>query len=639
MRLLLTFFYIVFIIFGQSCQKKTELKPNIITEEKALTKAIDSILAVQANYPDSALSLFKKGLQICEDKKFDEGINRYYEFIVFNLCIYQNNFEEGYTTAKKYLNFAENNNNTHFLIDAYSTVALTFAARDLTDSAAYYYLYAIDNAKKNNDTVSLYGIYRNIIQVYLVKGDYKKALQYSLINLVQATQKKDTEDLASIHNNISIVYKALNDIPNWKKHIDDAYSFLNYTQDPTLKLEIMSGKSAYLMHSNQYDSALYFYLQTENLSQKIQDSFNLAQAQINKAYCKLKMKNTNAAVFDLRIAEATLQNLTIPLEKAKAFEQIKFEIFKTAGKINQAIVAKEKYSILADSLYTINASKIYTETESQIKEANFDKNISEKKIMINKRNYVILVLSTLIISLSFIGYLFYKNQLKKKLLQEKNIELLKSANQSAATNARLEAQLSERSRISREIHDELGASLTSIALSTDLLKSKLKNHDVEIDKISTTSSAMVDSLNEIIWSLNSGNDSFKSLIAYTRKMFNNLLEDTTIKHEFSALNINQDYMISGTARRAIYLTTKEALNNAIKHSKARNITLVFSIKNHIAEINLADDGIGIQEKNEFGNGLINMKTTIENIGGVFLILNNKGTTIHIKYPLKNNDYE
>jgi signal transduction histidine kinase len=350
------------------------------------------------------------------------------------------------------------------------------------------------------------------------------------------------------------------------------------------------------------------------------------------------MKNTAAALTDLNLTDDLFKNVIIPLEKAKEFQQMRFEIFKAAGKLNQAILAKEQYTVLADSLYKINSSKIYSETESKLKEANFNKNLSEKKTMISKRNNVIAVLGIVIISLSIIGFLFYKNQLKKKMLQEKSIELLKNANQSAATNARLEAQLNERSRISREIHDELGASLTSIALSTDVLRTKLKNHDAEIDKISTTSSAMVDSLNEIIWSLNAGNDSFKSLIAYTRKMFNNLLEDTNIEHEFFAVNINQDFIISGSARRAIYLTVKEALNNAIKHANATTINLYFTVKNDVAEITVNDNGVGIKIKNEFGNGLNNMKINIEKIGGIFNIINNTGTTIKICYALKNNDY-
>jgi hypothetical protein len=244
-----------------SCVKKNNPQPLSTANEKALTKSIDSILAIQNTDSDSALTLFKKGLQSCKAKNFEEGINSYYQFVVFNLCIYQNNFEEGYQTAKAYLSFAQQTNQNPFLVDANSSVALTFIARDITDSAAYYYLTAIDFAKKNNDTVSLNGIYKNIIQVYILQGDFKKGLQYSLSNLAYAYSKKDTPDLASNHSNISIIYKGLNDLEQWKNHIDESYALINYVQDPSLKLAIIDSKADYFKLNNKFDSALYFFNQ------------------------------------------------------------------------------------------------------------------------------------------------------------------------------------------------------------------------------------------------------------------------------------------------------------------------------------------------------------------------------------------
>jgi signal transduction histidine kinase len=634
MKSIYLIFFIALVIKCTSCKENGSTAKNTDVEEVKLKNDVQNILVVESRNTDSALLLFKAGLQKSTTDNFDKGKNKYYNHIVYNLCIYQNEFLEGYRTANEQLEFAKTTNQNKFLTDANSSIALTFITRDLTDSAAYYYLNAIDYASKAKDSASLINIYRNIIKVYLLQGYFKKALQYSLTSLHYAASKKDTSDLASIHNNISIIYKGLNDNIQWQKHIDTAFSYINCVKLPSLKLAIINSKASSFMENKKYDSAQSFFQQAKLYSEKLQDSFHLLQAQINMAYCKLKIGKTTEALSDLNIADKLAKNITIPLEKAKEFEAVKFDIFKAAGLLDKALKAKENYALFSDSLYKINSSKIYSETEIKIKEANFDKKISDNELKITKRNNIIAILCISILSLSIIGLLFYFNQKRKRILQENNISLLKKENELTTKNAALEAQLEERNRISREIHDELGASLTSIALTTDLLRTKLKDKTEEVDKISNTSSAMVDSLNEIIWSLSSGNDSFKSLMAYTRKMFINLLEDTTIKHQFYTPILENDFSISGSARRAIYLTIKEALNNAIKHSKATTINLSYAIEDTFFILLIEDNGKGIIEKNEFGNGLINMKKNIEKIGGRFSILNNNGTTIKISYPLK-----
>jgi signal transduction histidine kinase len=621
-------------LFTIGCQKKSSINISDKKRELDIKNRIDTILALEASNTDSALKLYKQRLKDCSIEKFDYGINKYYKFIVFNLCIYQNKFEDASAIAKEHLAFAKNKESNNFIADAYSSIALTFITRDITDSAAYYYLNAIDYAKKENDTIRLNGIYKNIIKVYLLQKQYEKGLKYALLNLDYAKLKNDTTSITSIYNNISIIYKGLNDTLQWKYCIDESYKLINYIDNPSLKLAVFSSKATYYLESNNSDSALYFFHLSETLSNQLKDTFHLTQAYFNKANCKLKMQNMATALFDLNIAKKLASKVVIPLEKARDFEQFSYEIYKATGNLNLALDAKEKYSILDDSMYKINSSKIYSETEIKIRDANFDKKNSENNLMITKRNNIIALLCISILSLSLISILFYFNQKRKRVLQESNIVFLKKEYELTASNTALEAQLEERNRISREIHDELGASLTSIALTTDLLRSKLKGKTEEVDKISNTSSAMVDSLNEIIWSLSSGNDSFKSLMAYTRKMFINLLEDTTIKHQFYTPVLENDFSISGSARRAIYLTIKEALNNAIKHSKATTIELSFEVANEISIVIIKDNGIGIFTKSEFGNGLINMQKNIEKIGGDFAIINENGTAIKITYPVK-----
>jgi signal transduction histidine kinase len=250
-----------------------------------------------------------------------------------------------------------------------------------------------------------------------------------------------------------------------------------------------------------------------------------------------------------------------------------------------------------------------------------------------EKNKTITLLSIGAIALLIIGFIFYLFFKKKEQLKNKSIALLNKENEFIAVKSSLEGQLQERSRISKEIHDDLGSSLTSIALLTEVLKKRIDtNTNPEINKISDTSADMVDKMNEIIWALNTSNDTVNSLVAYIRKFANNFLDDANIELEFLEADIPQNKALEGTVRRNIYLTVKEAINNIVKHSNAKKVLVNINAAKGLL-INITDDGKGIDENNlnSFGNGLKNMKKRMEDIGGKFSIENNKGTQIKLIY--------
>jgi signal transduction histidine kinase len=144
---------------------------------------------------------------------------------------------------------------------------------------------------------------------------------------------------------------------------------------------------------------------------------------------------------------------------------------------------------------------------------------------------------------------------------------------------------------------------------------------------------MVDKMNEIIWALNTSNDTVSSLVAYVRKFANNFLHDADIKLEFLEMNIPEQRQLEGAVRRNIYLTVKEAINNIVKHSGAKNVMLEVDAAEGL-QIQIKDDGKGVDAAGsvqQFGNGLANMKKRMEDIGGTFSIENNNGTLIKLNY--------
>lgn len=237
----------------------------------------------------------------------------------------------------------------------------------------------------------------------------------------------------------------------------------------------------------------------------------------------------------------------------------------------------------------------------------------------------------------FLAGLNHKNR-RQLIAQTKERETLKSQNQLQEYEKEIavyKAQQAERERISADMHDELGSGMTAIRLMSEIARNKMKeNTPVEIDKISSSADDVLNKMNAIIWSMNSGNDTLDNLISYIRSYSLEYLENTPVQCKVNTPAFIPDMEITGDKRRNIFLCVKETLNNVLKHSKATLVTINIEATNSL-QISIADNGVGIDLENirQFGNGLKNITRRMVIIGGSFKIENNNGTVTTLDLTL------
>ena len=186
----------------------------------------------------------------------------------------------------------------------------------------------------------------------------------------------------------------------------------------------------------------------------------------------------------------------------------------------------------------------------------------------------------------------------------------------------------ERNRISRDMHDEIGSGLTHIALLSELIQTQQKTERAfrnDIGSISTAARKLVDSMSEIIWALNPQNDSLENLLSYIREQMQQHFEPFKILLKIDFPYEVQDIKLSNEQRRNLYLVTKEALNNVMKHACASNVTLFMCPILNKLNFEVNDDGRGLSDKKgrAIGNGLKNMRKRMEDIGGTIEWINSK----------------
>jgi signal transduction histidine kinase len=152
----------------------------------------------------------------------------------------------------------------------------------------------------------------------------------------------------------------------------------------------------------------------------------------------------------------------------------------------------------------------------------------------------------------------------------------------------------ERQRISSEVHDDLGASISGIKLRTELLSKKVADQPAfkEVDAIHEAITDISTQMRLIIWSLDPENDEVSNLANFIHKQAVKLFEYSDIRLNESTSVGETVIAISGEKRRQIYLLVKEGLNNIIKHSEAKNAFLTINIYKKRLHITIRDDGKG-----------------------------------------------
>jgi signal transduction histidine kinase len=199
----------------------------------------------------------------------------------------------------------------------------------------------------------------------------------------------------------------------------------------------------------------------------------------------------------------------------------------------------------------------------------------------------------------------------------------------------------ERTRIAREMHDEIGSGLTHISMLSDNMRRNAANGlAAEAHMLSSVSRELVQNMAEIIWSLNPEHSTLESLIIYLREQVNRFLEPSGMSYVINFLEPIPHVVLTNAQRRNLYLTVKEAVNNALKYSSAGLLEISAHISDGCLHISVVDNGKGFisDQVRHTANGLRNMQRRMEEIGGRLEIQSapGTGTSMHCRLALVPN---
>lgn len=206
----------------------------------------------------------------------------------------------------------------------------------------------------------------------------------------------------------------------------------------------------------------------------------------------------------------------------------------------------------------------------------------------------------------------------------------------------------ERTRIARDIHDDVGASLTEIAMLSEFAQSdSVSAQQIKADaqNIAAKARESTQALDEIVWAINPRNDTLDGFATYACAYAQQRMRDAAIRCRLDVPSALPSWPLAAPVRHNLFLAFKEALNNVVKHARASELRIEMRVDARYLTVLIADSGQGFATESEkrgpsqrqnllSGNGLANMRERLKAIGGAFECESRPGQGTRVKLRVK-----
>ena len=480
----------------------------------------------------------------------------------------------------------------------YNNMGVNLLEMSNSDKAAFYAHKALSInqlLKESRGEANNYGL---IGRAYLLKEDYDKSLQYLYQGLAIAKTQADAYlPTAEILRDIARNYVA-------KKQFPLAFSYFN---------------------------------RAIVICQTHQEKFTLIECYTYLAKAYRVKKNFDQAEQYLAKANQIAQEANYPKALSKVYEA-QSETYQEEGKPQEAFLAFKKHAALQDSLNelrnTARLELIQLQYDSYLQEKeNFQlKRIREEQKAELKQKSLWISLISLAFLVAILGgaYFIYRNRIRE----------IQKVQQAQAETIR-QMQLSEvmRNRIARDLHDDVGSTLSSISILSQIALNQQTGNGQTADllgKISRNSQRMLDSMLDIVWTTKSVNDNLDSVSVKMREFAAEVFEAQGISYEVVVDEKLSGKKLPANQQYNFYLIFKEAINNVAKYSEAKKVSVKMFYQEKILNLAIEDDGIGFEPSTVkgAGNGLKNMERRATELDGTLYIKSvlKKGTQVLLEIP-------
>lgn len=530
------------------------------------------------------------------------------------------------------------------------------------EQAVIYFNQALNVFQKIEDVSGEAQVFQCLGVVQRRIGNYEKAMMLLLKALQIQTREGFRQDESLSLYNISVTYKYLGNLDQALEYLLQALQLARNNQYQLTEAYALNHLGAIYADMGDSVNALEYYKQSLYLRRLLDDKWGEADCLNRLGLTYSKLNDFETAVEYCLESLATAQAIGDKKGTGDSLYHLG-SIYHEMGKkesagiyVNQSLQIRSE---LADKRGQVESLLLFIDLF-------LSTDLDAKESLLKKANTIAqeILAKDLLLDIHNVQYEFYKKSgqfekslfhLEKQLQYEKElytqtinqkltnqkinhqIEQSKKEAENLAIKAELKL-LTDRQRIARDLHDDVGSTLSSISI---LSESFLRNVQADIDKtrfgdLGDKARNALDSISDIVWSVNPDNDSMEKLLARMTRYASEILEGIDVElfldveDSFAALAMPMEQ------RKDFYLIFKEAINNAAKYSAATQVWVKLSKAAPEITLEIKDNGKGFDlatAKN--GNGLKNMVSRAERMKGKLQIdsVEGEGTVVKLVFSI------
>ena len=198
-----------------------------------------------------------------------------------------------------------------------------------------------------------------------------------------------------------------------------------------------------------------------------------------------------------------------------------------------------------------------------------------------------------------------------------------------------------RTRIATDLHDDIGSSLSQVAILSELVQRQVGDPEVNapLSRIGVISRELVDSMSDIVWSINPAKDKIYFLTQRMREFANDVFLSRDIQFDFQTLGCEHAVGVVGDVRHQVFLIFKECVHNIIRHASCTQVEIDIRVERETLVLRVRDNGVGFEPNGAAnGHGLDSMRQRAQRVGGrIVVVTNGHGSEVKLEVPVAKRD--
>lgn len=559
---------------------------------------------------EKAIDWFFKALRLYEEVDNAAGLGETYSNIS-SVYYLMGRVPDAIVYQKTGIGYRERGNDWSGLAIANLNISQLYILRDSFPLAYQHLKRAVQYADQINNPRIQGSAYSGMAAYYTRTKDFPTALQWQA-KAIRLLEETDSKPL------LSRLYAAAGNLANIMKDSVTALGYYNKALNLAIDLNNKENiGNAYQMLSNFYighndfEKGYRFYNKYITYRDSIAATSTLARIEEVRTKYETEKKDNEIARLNteqrIRQLEIEKQQAIIDGNNAEALrKENEIRLLSQQRELQEAAFQKQEEELEKQGLLAKNS-------EQELKLSNQEKQLRERELKAQKQlRNVVIAGAALLVILGLI--LFNRYKLKRKLEQQAQL-------------------LTIRNDISRNLHDDIGASLSNINILNELTRRNL--HDPEkaasyLAKAGDDIQRISESLSDIVWNINPQYDDLDNLFVRMRRYAADMFDGRNIQAELLFPPDAEKLSMQMAQRRDFYLVFKEAVNNLVKYSRATMAKVEVRYEGNEVMLAVTDNGKGFDIANpQSGNGLQNMRQRAEKWNGQLQVESTpgKGSTV------------